>query len=227
MRLLFTTGSPFARAVRVVLDEIGLDWERIEEITTPAVEERAAHSPTLQVPTLHDGDRTLWESGLVCEYLMRRHPGRRGGPPPLGSAVFRAEREWDDRLVLATIQTLGTAITTVSQMTWGGAGVGHHSHADRCAARVPPLLDWLETRLPEEGEGFLPGVLSLQDVLLVCHVEFARNRPIGIGTELDGRPKLAALLARVAERSSFRANPILWWDPEVTGYGPDGTPLRG
>ena len=30
MKLLFTTGSPYARAVRVVLDEIGLDWDRIE-----------------------------------------------------------------------------------------------------------------------------------------------------------------------------------------------------
>ena len=40
--LLFTTGSPFARAVRIVLDELGLDYERREEITTPSAEERAA-----------------------------------------------------------------------------------------------------------------------------------------------------------------------------------------
>ena len=30
--LLFTTGSPFARAVRIILDELGLDYERKEEI---------------------------------------------------------------------------------------------------------------------------------------------------------------------------------------------------
>ena len=54
--LLFTTGSPFARAVRIVLDELGLDYERHEEITTPSAEERAAATPTLQVPTFWDGD---------------------------------------------------------------------------------------------------------------------------------------------------------------------------
>ena len=43
--LLFTTGSPFARGVRVILDELGLDYERREEITTPTVEERASASP--------------------------------------------------------------------------------------------------------------------------------------------------------------------------------------
>ena len=60
--LIFTTGSPFARAVRIVLDEKGLDWERQEEITTPSVEARAKASPTLQVPTLIDGDLRLWDS---------------------------------------------------------------------------------------------------------------------------------------------------------------------
>ena len=36
--LLFTTGSPFARAVRIILDELQLDYEKREEITnTPAI----------------------------------------------------------------------------------------------------------------------------------------------------------------------------------------------
>ena len=51
LALLFTTGSPFARAVRIVLDELGLDYERREEITAPRAERRAAASPAFQVPT--------------------------------------------------------------------------------------------------------------------------------------------------------------------------------
>lgn len=51
-KLFFTTGSPFARAVRIVLVEKGLDFEREETYTTPSAEERAKVSPTLQVPTL-------------------------------------------------------------------------------------------------------------------------------------------------------------------------------
>ncbi len=72
--LLFTTGSPFARAVRIILDELELDYERREEITTPTVEQRAAATPSLQVPTFWDGDVHLWESGLIAEYLLRTYP---------------------------------------------------------------------------------------------------------------------------------------------------------
>jgi len=68
--LLFTTGSPFSRIVRVVLDELGLDYERREEITTPTSESRAESTPTLQVPTFWDGDIHLWESGLIVEYFV-------------------------------------------------------------------------------------------------------------------------------------------------------------
>ncbi|WP_425079979.1 glutathione S-transferase N-terminal domain-containing protein [Ruegeria denitrificans] len=44
--LLFTTGSPFARAVRIVLDELSLDYEKREEITTPSAQQRAQATPT-------------------------------------------------------------------------------------------------------------------------------------------------------------------------------------
>jgi len=39
--LMFTTGSPYARGIRIILDELALDYEHKEEITTPTVEERA------------------------------------------------------------------------------------------------------------------------------------------------------------------------------------------
>src|SRR5215470_14185737 len=74
--LLLTTGSPFARAVRIVLHELALDYERREEITTPSVAQRAAASPTLQVPTYWDGDLRLWESGLIAEYLLHTYKKR-------------------------------------------------------------------------------------------------------------------------------------------------------
>src|SRR4051794_23746456 len=75
-KLYFTTGSPFARAVRIVLTEKALPFERDETYTTPSVEERAKTTPTLQVPTLIDGDLKLWDSAVILEYLMATYPGR-------------------------------------------------------------------------------------------------------------------------------------------------------
>jgi len=67
MRLRFTTGSPFARAVRIVLSEKGLDYEKTEEITTLTAEERNRDAPTLQVPALNDGTIQLWDSLVIIE----------------------------------------------------------------------------------------------------------------------------------------------------------------
>ena len=218
--LQFTAGSPFARGVRVILDELGLDWERREETTSATVAERAAATPTLQVPILWDGDRILWESGVTAEYLLREYRRRPAVQPPLAAALARPEREWDDRLVFATIQTLGTAVTTVSQMTWTGVRHCENEYLARCANRLPHLLQWLDARISREG-GFFDGELSAQDIFLVCHLEFIVNRPLGLDPALARFPSIEALIRRLRDRASFQNNPILWWEPEVTSKAMD------
>lgn len=42
---------------------------------------------------------------------------------------------------------------------------------------------------------------------------------------LDRFPRIAALLERLDERDSFKANLIWWWEPGITGFEPDGTPI--
>jgi glutathione S-transferase len=223
--LLFTTGSPFARAVRIILDELNLDYEKREEITTPSVQQRAAASPTLQVPTYWDGDVRLWESGLIAEYLLHTYKNRPDAAPPLSERAWRTSDEWRDKLVLSTIQTLGTAITTISQMKWAGVAVDDNAHLTRSAARLPHLMKWLEDQLPDDRSGFLPGCVSIQDIFLACHLRFAENRPIGIDPRTSDHRRISGLLSRLDERASFRANPIWWWEPGVTGYEADGTPI--
>lgn len=223
-RLHFTTGSPFARGVRIVLDEIGLDYERAEEITTPSAADRARTGPTLQVPTLVDGDLTLWESGLIAEYLLATCPGRRG-EPPLAARAFRPDREWSDKRCLATVQTLGAAITLISQMTWSGVPFADAAHLQRSAEKIAYLLDRLEAELA--GPGAFADAVSVQEVFLVCHLSFAANRPLGLDTDWSRWPGIAARVERLEARRSFRDNPICWWEPGVTGYAPDGTPLYG
>lgn len=69
--------------MRDVLDELGPNYERREEITTPTSESRARSTPTLQVPTFPDGDVQLGESGLKIEYLLSKCAvGRDGEPLP-------------------------------------------------------------------------------------------------------------------------------------------------
>ena len=224
--LLFTTGSPFARGVRVILSELGLDYERREEITTPTAEERAGATPTLQVPTLWDGDMILWESGLITDYLLSEYTERPDDDPPLAATVARPDNEWKDKLVLATVQTLGSAVTTISQMKWSGIAYTDNAYLTRSAERLPYLMKWFEDNLPSEQQGFLKDVVSVQDIFIACHLGFIANRPIGLDPDLDRYPKVKALVSRMEKRESFRENPILWWEPGVIGYADDGvTPL--
>ncbi len=224
--LLFTTGSPFARGVRIILDELGLDYERREEITTPLVEERAKASPTLQVPTFWDGDLTLWESGVIAEYLLSTCTQRPDVVPPLADKAWRAESQWQDKLILATVQTLGAAATTISQMKWSGVSYNGNDHLTRCADRLPHMMNWLESQLTGLDDGFCPSAVSVQDIFLACHLRFIQNRPIGLDPNVGAYPKIEALLHRMDQRESFKRNPILWWEPGVIGYAEDGkTPI--
>ncbi|MEM0981533.1 MAG: glutathione S-transferase family protein [Cyanobacteria bacterium P01_H01_bin.58] len=223
--LLFTSGSPFARAVRVVLDELGLDYERREEITTPSVAERAAVVPTLQVPTLWDAEIHLWDSALIIEYLMTKYIERTDEPVPLARFFVRDGLEWHDRLLVSTIQTLGTAATTISQMKWGGTSIADASYLQRSADRLPYLLNWLEGQLGKDEEGFFPRELSAQDILLACHLDFIQNRPIDLKCNFTKTPRVEGLLARLRLRPSFKRAPIYWWEPGIVGYEDDGTPI--
>ena len=226
--LFFTTGSPFARAVRIVLGEKGLDYAGHEEITTPTVADRAKVSPTLQVPTLVDDEARLWDSNVILDYLTTRYPTPRtkGGAHLYADQYVRADHEWEDKLAFATLQTLGTATATISQHQWAGVKHEDNEYAGRCANRIQYLLDLCEQKLSSEDEGFVAGVLSAQDILLAVWIMFIDNRPLRLEWRSGTRPKMVALHARLGSRTTFEENQILWWEPGVTGYEGE-TPIYG
>jgi glutathione S-transferase len=225
-KLFYTTGSPFARAVRIVLHEKGLDYERAETAATPSVEERSKASATLQIPALIDGGLHLWESAVIIDYLMKTYPNtRRPGEKPFAAELVRSAHEWQDKLTLATVQTLGASTVTVSQMHWTGIRHENNAHLTRCATRNQHVLDWCESRIGA-NEGFVPGVVSAQDVLLACFCAFIEKRPLDLEWHSPARPKVRALVERLGKRGSFVANPVFWWEPGIVGYQPDGTPIK-
>jgi len=225
MRLRFTTGSPFARVVRIVLSEKDIACEKTEEITTTAAAERSRDAPTLQVPALSDGETSLWDSLVIIEYLMTRYPDNKApaGSMPFASELLRGGREIEDRLQLATLQTLGTSTATISQLKWSGVGLDN-DFAAKNKERIGYLLDWFETQLISTEEGFVPGVVSVQDICLAAWLMFIDNRPLGMDWQADRRPKIRSLVGRLSNRPSFTENPIWWWEPGVIGYSEDGTP---
>lgn len=223
LELLYTPGSPFARAIRILLHELDVDYRGIE--SDGSLAQRREHAATLQVPALRKGDFQLWESGLIADYLLSHYGARAAEPLQVAASIWRDEHEWEDKLLFETIQTFGTAATTISQMTWTGVSVAGNSHLQRSAERMHGILDWLELQLGPERRGFFGETLSAQDVFLVCHIDFVRARPLGIEVDLDCRPGISELVLTLHARTSLRENPIWWWEPGVIGHEADGTPI--
>jgi glutathione S-transferase len=78
--MLHLYGSPHNRSFRTfwLLEELGLEYE-VTELDTQAgacrTPEFLAINPNGHVPTLVDGDTTIWESMAINLYLVRKHGG--------------------------------------------------------------------------------------------------------------------------------------------------------
>lgn len=70
--------SPFSRKVRLTLAEKRIEVELVEERYWERDPDFLRRNPAGKVPVLRLGNRTLSESGAICEYLEETHPA-----PPL------------------------------------------------------------------------------------------------------------------------------------------------
>ena len=200
-KLYFSPGSPYARKVRIVLAEKGLDYEGDETPLTRPVEDIAPINPNLQVPIFEEDGLRLFESNLIIDYLLKTHPDTpEGGEPPLAPTLTRPEHHWEDAKVLAALETMGISMVNLRQLGLCGVEAKDVAYLQRQHARIQFTLDWLEERATPEG--FAPGLFSVMDISLLCALTFSEAR--GDIFPWRGRANLEAIVARYAERPSVR-----------------------
>ena len=93
MKIIGSFVSPYVRKVLACLELKGIDYE-VDPITPFfGNEEFARLSPLRRIPVMMDGDLTLTDSTVICEYLDETHPS-----PPLLPAdpKERARARWLD-----------------------------------------------------------------------------------------------------------------------------------
>jgi glutathione S-transferase len=213
--LAFVPGSPFARKVRIVLVEKGLEFEARSYDTFPPPPEIRQINPSLLVPVLIDEEIELFESNLIIEYILATYAGAAlGSPDPsLASAMARTEYRWHDAKVLATIETMANSLVSLSYMTWSGLqetkpnliGLDLFS---RLEERISSCLDYLEGHATPEG--FIPGQFSVQDIALMCPLMWTDAR---LMFPWRGRPNLEAIIAFHANRPSVLQSAVPPWPP--------------
>lgn len=208
MKLHYTPGSPFARIIRVLLRELVLDCEEAEIREFPPSAAHFAVNPLGQVPALETAEGIKFPTRIIIDFLMAL-PRRE--PLALAHAVRREAGCWQDDQILAVLLAVGDALAAIKYQNWadlrpGGKDLLGFDPADRHAERVSRTLDWLEGQATPSG--FLPGVLSVQDVALASFILWTEARG---GFPWRGRPRLEAIVAGCAGRSSFAATQPQPW----------------
>jgi glutathione S-transferase len=191
--------SPYVRKVLAVLHLKALAYEIDPIVPFFGSDAFTKLSPLRRIPVLIEGETTLCDSTVICEYLEERFP--EPALLPRGAAA-RARARWleeyaDTRLGDVLIWALFDQ-RVIRRGIWGEA-------TDEAIVRkalgedIPRCLDYLEPEVP--AAGFLFGALGVADLALAAPF---RNAAFARFT-IDGArwPSCAAYVARVLDHAAL------------------------
>jgi len=199
MILYGSTLSPFVRKVMAFAGEKGVDIE-LKATGFPNPEpDFCAASPFKKMPALVDGDFSLADSSAIIHYLEAKYPD-----PPLIPAEPRARgrtiwfEEFSDTILFGCGQKLffNRIVAPYFLKRPGDEAAADAAYRDE----LPPILDYLEKTVPEDG-GYLVGdSLTLADIAVAG--PFANFQHLRIDVS-DRFPRTAAYVRRILARPSF------------------------
>ena len=196
MKLYITPGSPYARMVRILVLEKGLE-RRIEVITAQT---RVAESPYYRinpsgrVPYLvRDDGVGLEESALICDYLDRLD-----GNPLLEAPA--ASRALEARRLEALARSLLDGLAVWSRELARPQGERSLTVILHETRRSERMTDLWETQIDDP---WMHGTLNLAQLTLACALGLEARIPDFRWRH--GHPRLGAWFERIAARPSFQA----------------------
>ncbi|HUJ59815.1 MAG TPA: glutathione S-transferase family protein [Kofleriaceae bacterium] len=189
--------SPNAKRVRVVAAELGIPLQ-VKSLDFRSAENKQpdylAKNPNGKVPTLVDGDFTLWESPAICFYLARK-AGKLLGSDPQSEADAVRWMTWNASHFEPHLFTV-VFERMFKPMRGGQPDQAKIDHAMKDVERYARILDQQLT-----GRDWVTGALSIADIAIATSVELAQM------AQVDFAPyqAITAWLGRVRERPSWKA----------------------
>lgn len=193
--------SPFVRKLCLCLLEKGLEYQL--EIITPYGQPDWYRelNPLGRIPAFRDGDLTLADSGVICQYLEEQYPDR---TRLFGSDAAQAAKvRWLEKYADYELAPLCTFAVFRNRLLKPMLGQPCDEDAVQAALRdkLPPHFDYLERSLGA-NEFFLGTSLSQADLAIYSQLQ---NMEHG-GEPLDAQrwPALAAHFQRIKARDSVQ-----------------------
>ena len=192
--------SPFVRKVLAFATEKGIELD-VQPVGPgdPNPEFRAA-SPFGKMPAFADGDYSLADSSAIIHYLEAKHPD-----PALIPADprLRGRTIWFDEFADTIVASCGAKMFFNRVVAPRFLKRPGDEHAAATAERdeLPPILDYLETVVPD-GDGYLVGdSLTLADIAVAS--PFANLTHLEIELDRERHDRTCAYVERILARPSF------------------------
>lgn len=202
MLVVGSHASPYVRKVLVALDRVGVRYAIDPIVPYLGNDDFTRISPLRRVPVLIDGDVTLCDSTVICEYLADRFPD--AGLLP-ATPADRARAQWVEEYCDSRMGDVIVWKLFFQRVI--GPGVWRQPTDvavvdDAVNVQLPAIMDWVEDQAP--AAGFLFGDRpSIADIALGAFMRtaaLARWAP-----DADRWPRGAAWIDRVLTLPSFAA----------------------
>lgn len=195
IRVLGRKTSGNVQKVLFFLEETGTaydreDYGRLFENTKTA--DYLQMNPTAKVPTVIDGDATMWESNTILRYLAATYaPQLTGANPAESSEVER----WMD-FVLAAVNAGYLAAFKGTKLDAADRPAGFDAQLADLHAQMKIVSEHLESKEFLALDKLTIADIALAPILGRC-LNFPYDRP--------SMPGLEAWFERIAERSAFKS----------------------
>ena len=191
--------APNTRSVRIVwlLEELGLayDLERFK-LGDPAMRapEYLKVHPMGRVPTLQDGDVTLFESGAIVQYVLAKF-GNGRLVPDAGSLNFAAYLQWlhyAEGMIMPPVNTIVVETILLPEDRRNQVNV------DRATKLLTRMLSAVDAHL--DGREFLAGDFSGADIMTGHACTVAKR----LGADISGMPNVSSYIERINARPALQ-----------------------
>ncbi len=190
LKLLGRATSGNVQKVIFLLEELGLGYEREDygrQFNNTGTPEYLALNPTKKVPTLIDGELSIWESHTILRYLATKAGSSLYPIEPGPRTVVERWMDWS----LAALNSVYLAGFKDAKKPASEIGV---DTASNLAAELKVLEDHLR-----ETDWVAGAKFSIADVALASIV----RRCVAFPFDLPATPAIDAWLRRLAERPAF------------------------
>jgi glutathione S-transferase len=184
--------SPYVRKVLACMNLKGIGYE-VDPITPFfGNNEFRRLSPLCRIPVLIDGDFSISDSSVICDYLDEAYPGPALFP---SDPKDRARARWFEEFAdtrLGDLFIWGLFYQKVVRPLVWGEPTDEERVAKTLNEGIPAALDYLEGEVP--ADGFLFGDIGVADIAIASF--FRNGAYAGFSVDAARWPRTAAFVER-------------------------------